>query len=409
MVGTGAVSQHGETPHAIDVDRVCGMNVDPASTDYHVQHEGVVYHFCGERCRARFVEDPSRYLNDSAAAVPSAPHSGVWTCPMHPSVRQNSPGACPICGMALEPVEPTAEQNANPELRDFTRRLWVSAILSVPLLLLSMGGEMLGLHLVPTALSPWIQLLLTTPIVAWAGRPFFERGWASVRSGHYNMFTLIALGVGAAFLYSLVATISPDLFPANGHAHGAMPPVYYEAAGVVVALVLLGQVLELRARAATGRAVRALIDLAPKTARRIDATGEQDVPLAEIAVGDRLRVRPGEAVPVDGKVIEGRSAVDESMLTGEPAPVLKAPASRVTGGTVNGTGSLIMEAEAVGADTMLERIVAMVAEAQRSRAPIQAVADRVAGWFVPCVVMVAVATFLVWSFVGPEPPPPAMR
>lgn len=403
MVGTGAVSQHGETPHAIDVDRVCGMNVDPASTDYHVQHEGVVYHFCGDRCRARFVEDPSRYLNSSAAVVPSAPYSGVWTCPMHPSVRQNGPGACPICGMALEPVQATAEQDANPELRDFMRRLWVSVILSVPLLLVSMDGEMLSLHLVPTALSPWIQLLLTTPIVLWAGRPFFERGWASVRSGHYNMFTLIALGVGTAFLYSLVATIAPGLFPANVHSHGASVPVYFEAAGVVVTLVLLGQVLELRARAATGRAVRALLDLAPKTARRIDATGEQDVPLAEIAVGDRLRVRPGEAVPVDGKVIEGRSSVDESMLTGEPAPVLKVPASRVSGGTVNGTGSLIMEAEAVGADTMLARIVAMVAEAQRSRAPIQAVADRVAGWFVPCVVMVAVATFLVWSFVGPEP------
>ncbi|MDF0488370.1 copper-translocating P-type ATPase [Sphingomonas sp. H39-1-10] len=339
----------------------------------------------------------------SGAAAPLMSTAGTWTCPMHPQVRRDGPGACPICGMALEPAEPSTDQDRNPELLDFTRRLWVSTVLCVPLLLLSMGGEMLGLHLVPAAVSPWFQLALTAPIVLWAGLPFFERGWGSVRSGHYNMFTLIALGVGAAFLYSLGATIAPAAFRGTAHTHGGMPPVYYEAAGVVVALVLAGQVLELRARAATGRAVRALLDLAPKTARRIDASGERDVPLADVAVGDRLRVRPGEAIPADGTVIDGRSSVDEAMLTGEPAPVPKAPGDRLTGGTINDTGSLIMEAQAVGADTMLARIVAMVAEAQRSRAPIQAVADRVASWFVPAVVMIAVVTFLVWSLIGPEP------
>ncbi|OJY51757.1 MAG: copper-translocating P-type ATPase [Sphingomonas sp. 67-41] len=306
--------------------------------------------------------------------------------------------------MALEPAEPGADEGPNPELVDFTRRLWVSGILAVPLLLLSMGGEMVGLHLVPMRWSPWVQLALTAPIVLWAGWPFFERGWASLKSRHYNMFTLIAIGVGAAFLYSLIATVAPGLFPAALRTHGDMVPVYYEAAGVVVALVLLGQVLELRARASTGRAIRALLKLAPKTARRISPDGaESEVPLADIARGDRLRVRPGEAIPVDGVVSDGHSPVDESMLTGEPAPVFKFPGAAVTGGTVNGTGSLVMEAQAIGSDTMLARIVAMVAEAQRSRAPIQAVADRIAGWFVPAVVLVAIATFIIWNLVGPEP------
>ncbi|AOH87289.1 haloacid dehalogenase (plasmid) [Sphingomonas panacis] len=306
--------------------------------------------------------------------------------------------------MALEPAEPSAEEGPNPELVDFTRRFWVSAVLAVPLLLISMGAEMMGLHLVPMRWSPWVQLALTAPIVLWAGRPFFERGWASLKSRHYNMFTLIAIGVGAAFLYSLVATLAPGLFPASFREHGAMVPVYYEAAGVVVALVLLGQVLELRARAAAGRAIRALLNLAPKTARRIGADGEeQEVGLSEVARGDRLRVRPGEAVPVDGTVIDGRSSVDESMLTGEPAPLLKTPGAALTGGTVNGTGSLVMEAQAVGAGTMLARIVSMVAQAQRSRAPIQAVADRISGWFVPLVVLIALATFVIWILLGPEP------
>jgi Cu+-exporting ATPase len=306
--------------------------------------------------------------------------------------------------MALEPEAPTLDDKPNPELVDFTRRLWVSAVLTVPLLAVSMGAEMLGLHLVSPMASPWVQLALTAPIVLWGGLPFFERGWASLKSRHYNMFTLIAIGVGAAFLYSLVATVAPQLFPPSFRQHGMMVPVYYEAAGVVVTLVLLGQVLELRARAATGRAIRALLDLAPKLARRIGADGnESEITLADVVAGDRLRVRPGEAVPVDGIVIEGRSSVDESMLTGEPAPVLKEAGAQVTGGTVNGTGSLVVEARAVGSDTVLARIVKMVAEAQRSRAPIQTVADRISGWFVPLVVLIAIAAFIVWNLVGPEP------
>jgi P-type Cu+ transporter len=393
-----------ETGHV--TDPVCGMTVHPETTAHHAEHDGMTYHFCSATCRMKFIADPARFIGGKAMAAPEATQTpgSVWTCPMHPEIRRAGPGTCPICGMALEPAEPTLEDGANPELVDFTRRFWVSAVLAIPLLLISMGAEMVGLHLVPMGWSPWVQLALTTPIVLWAGWPFFERGWESLKRRHYNMFTLIAIGVGAAFLYSLVATVAPGLFPVTFREHGGMVPVYYEAAGVVVALVLLGQVLELRARAATGRAIRALLNLAPKTARRIGADGEeQDIGMSEVARGDRLRVRPGEAVPVDGKVIEGRSAVDESMLTGEPAPVAKAPGAALTGGTVNGTGSLLMEAQAVGADTMLARIVSMVAEAQRSRAPIQAVADRISGWFVPVVVLIAIATFMVWNFVGPEP------
>ncbi|OYY74123.1 MAG: copper-translocating P-type ATPase, partial [Sphingomonas sp. 28-62-20] len=305
--------------------------------------------------------------------------------------------------MALEPEEPSLDDAPNPELVDFTRRFWVSAALSIPLLILTMGTDLLGLHLVSATISPWLQLALAAPIVLWAGAPFFVRGWNSLKTRHLNMFTLISIGVGAAFLYSLVATLAPGVFPDAFKMHG-MVPVYYEAAGVVVALVLLGQVLELRARASTGKAIRALLNLAPKTARRIAADGtESEVPLAEIVAGDRLRVRPGEAVPVDGIVVDGKSSVDESMLTGEPLPVAKEATSALTGGTVNATGSLVMEAQAVGSDTMLARIVKMVAEAQRSRAPIQAVADRISGWFVPLVIAIAVLTFIVWSLVGPEP------
>ncbi|WP_083225047.1 heavy metal translocating P-type ATPase [Sphingomonas panacis] len=391
---------------AIVKDPVCGMTVDPAATTHHAEQAGTIYHFCSAGCRAKFLADPAKFIGGESRAGPTVSQSSasVWTCPMHPEIRRPGPGTCPICGMALEPAEPSAEEGPNPELVDFTRRFWVSAVLAVPLLLISMGAEMMGLHLVPMRWSPWVQLALTAPIVLWAGRPFFERGWASLKSRHYNMFTLIAIGVGAAFLYSLVATLAPGLFPASFREHGAMVPVYYEAAGVVVALVLLGQVLELRARAAAGRAIRALLNLAPKTARRIGADGEeQEVGLSEVARGDRLRVRPGEAVPVDGTVIDGRSSVDESMLTGEPAPLLKTPGAALTGGTVNGTGSLVMEAQAVGAGTMLARIVSMVAQAQRSRAPIQAVADRISGWFVPLVVLIALATFVIWILLGPEP------
>ena len=397
---------HGTKPETTQVkDPVCGMTVDPAATPHHAEHDGQMFHFCSGRCREKFVADPGRYLDPAPDTGPaSAPAGAVWTCPMHPEIRQSGPGTCPICGMALEPAEPSLDDGPNPELVDFTRRFRVSAALAVPLLLVSMGAEMLGLHLVPMAWSPWVQLALTAPIVLWAGWPFFERGWASLKSRHYNMFTLIAIGVGAAFLYSLVATVAPNIFPASFRAHGGMVPVYYEAAGVVVALVLLGQMLELRARAATGRALRALMNLAPKTARRIGPDGvEVEVPLSEVVRGDRLRIRPGDAIPVDGAVLEGRSSVDEAMLTGEPVPVLKTAGAPVTGGTVNGTGSLVMEAQAVGAETMLARIVSMVAEAQRSRAPIQATADRISGWFVPLVVLIALATFVVWMLVGPEP------
>ena len=386
------------------IDPVCGMTVDPEKTTHHAEHAGHAYHFCSARCRTKFVADPDAYVSAKPRPAPMATPGAMWTCPMHPEIRQEGPGTCPICGMALEPEEPSLDDAPNPELIDFTRRLWVAGALSVPLLIVSMVAEMLGLHVVSPAASPWVQLALTAPIVLWAGAPFFVRGWQSLRTRHLNMFTLIAIGVGAAFLYSLVATLAPGIFPAAFRTHGGMVPVYYEAAGVVVTLVLLGQVLELRARAATGRAIRALMDLAPKTARRLRADGsEEEVGLADVAAGDRLRVRPGEAIPVDGVVIEGRSSVDESMLTGEPAPVLKEVDAAVTGGTVNTTGSLVMEARAVGSDTMLARIVRMVAEAQRSRAPIQAVADRVSGWFVPLVVLISIATFVVWSLVGPEP------
>lgn len=385
-------------------DPVCGMAVDPATAQHHARHDDEEYHFCSAGCRAKFVADPGRYLGDGPRPEPEATPGAIWTCPMHPEIRQEGPGTCPICGMALEPEEPSLDDAPNPELVDFTRRFWVSAVLAVPLLVVSMVAEMLGLQIVSPQASPWVQLALTAPIVLWAGKPFFERGWTSIKTRHLNMFTLIAIGVGAAFLYSLVATFAPGLFPPTFRMHGGMVPVYYEAAGVVVTLVLLGQVLELRARAATGKAIRALLDLAPKTARRIGDDGaEEEVSVGDVIAGDRLRIRPGDAIPVDGVVIEGRSSVDESMLTGEPVPVEKTAEAQLTGGTVNGTGSLVMEARAVGADTMLARIVRMVAEAQRSRAPIQAVADRISGWFVPLVVAIALAAFVVWNFVGPEP------
>jgi Cu+-exporting ATPase len=378
------------------------MTVDPNATPHHADHDGQTYHFCSQGCRSKFVANPSAYLNGKPLE-PAASLGAMWTCPMHPQIRRDGPGTCPICGMALEPEEPSLNDRPNPELVDFTRRTWAAAVLAVPLLAISMVAEMLGMHFVPPTWSPWVQLALTAPIVLWAGWPFFQRGWTSIVTWHLNMFTLVSIGVGAAFVYSVVATVAPGLFPPSFKMHGIVP-VYYEAAGVVVTLVLLGQVLELRARAATGRAIRALMDLAPKTARRVDTKGEEvEVDLAEVMAGDHVRVRPGEAVPVDGVVIDGRSPVDESMITGEPAPVLKEKDAAVTGGTVNGTGTLLIEARAVGSDTVLARIVKMVAEAQRSRAPIQAIADRVSGWFVPLVVAIAIATFLLWNFVGPEP------
>ena len=397
------LADQAESGDASIKDPVCGMAVDPGKTAHHAAHKGNDYHFCSVGCRTKFIADPEKHLSYEARPAPNAAASAIWTCPMHAQIRQPGPGNCPICGMALEPEAPSLDDAPNPELIDFTRRWWVSAVLSVPLLVLTMGADLFGLRLVSPAISPWLQLALAAPIVLWAGAPFFVRGWMSLKTRHLNMFTLISIGVGAAFVYSLVATLAPGLFPPTFKMHG-MVPVYYEAAGVVVALVLLGQVLELRARASTGKAIRALLNLAPKTARRIAADGtETEVPLAEVIAGDRLRIRPGEAVPVDGVVVDGKSSVDESMLTGEPLPVAKLAASALTGGTVNGTGSIVMEARAVGSDTMLARIVKMVAEAQRSRAPIQAVADRISGWFVPLVIAIAIATFIVWSLVGPEP------
>ncbi|MDY7524541.1 heavy metal translocating P-type ATPase [Sphingomonas sp. 10B4] len=384
-------------------DPVCGMDVDPAKTPHHAVHRKRQYYFCSANCRSKFVANPQGYLGNRPALVSPPKPSGVWTCPMHPQIQQDGPGTCPICGMALEPEEPTQNDVPNPELLDFTRRAWIAVALSVPLLAISMVAEMIGIQLVPPAINPWVQLALTAPIVFWAGGPFFHRGWKSIVTWHLNMFTLVSIGVGAAFAYSLVATIAPGLFPSSFHMHGIVP-VYYEAAGVVVTLVLLGQVLELRARAATGSAIRSLMNLAPKVAHRLRDDGtEEEVGLAEVATGNRLRVRPGEAVPVDGVVVDGTSSVDESMISGEPAPVLKDTAALVTGGTINGTGSLVIEARAVGSDTVLARIVKMVAEAQRSRAPIQAIADRVSGWFVPLVVGIAVLTFGVWNLAGPEP------
>ena len=392
---------HGATGQV--TDPVCGMQVDPAATKHHAEHGGQAYHFCSEGCRAKFVASPETYIDQSDRTAPQAAPGAIWVCPMHPQIRRDGPGTCPICGMALEPEEPSLDDRPNPELVDFTRRVWVGAILTVPLLAVSMVAEMLGIELVPAAWNAWVQLALAAPVVLWAGWPFFVRGWASIVTRHFNMFTLVSIGVGAAFAYSVVATVAPQLFPMSFRMHG-MVPVYYEAAAVVVTLVLLGQVLELRARAATGRAIRALLDLAPKTALRVGKDGkDEEISLDAVAEKDRLRVRPGEAIPVDGVVVEGRSRVDESMLTGEPAPVLKEEGASVTGGTVNGTGALLIEARAVGSDTVLARIVKMVAQAQRSRAPIQAVADRVSGWFVPLVVLIAIVTFVVWNVAGPEP------
>ena len=336
--------------------------------------------------------------------VRQAAGATIWTCPMHPQIRRSGPGQCPICGMALEPLEPTLSEGPNPELINMTRRFLISAVLSVPLLLLATGIELFGWNIVPMPTAVWIQLVLATPVVLWGGWPFFERFWASLKTRNLNMFTLIGLGVGVAFTYSVVAATAPQIFPASLRTMDGLVPVYFEAAAVITTLVLLGQVLELRARSATGKAIRALLGLAPKTARRVNPDGsETDVPLEQVEVGQLLRVRPGEKIPVDGEAVEGHSSVDESMITGEPVPVEKTAGDKVTGATVNGTGSILMRATRVGSETMLSQIVRMVAEAQRSRAPIQALADKVSAWFVPGVVLVAVITFVLWSILGPEP------
>ncbi|MGA8153036.1 MAG: heavy metal translocating P-type ATPase [Terriglobales bacterium] len=436
-------------------DPVCGMNVAPETAKRRVDHRGKTYYFCSAQCLEKFTAHPQTYLDPrpasagkgiarkAAAPAKSAPEpQGAYvcpmcpevrksapgpcpscgmslepempvvaarteyTCPMHPQIVRPGPGSCPICGMALEPRTVTAHDEDNPELRSMTRRFWASLALTSPLLVIAMLGMLPGRGTHPTSSTgwlPWLELALASPVVLWGGWPFFQRGWTSVVNRSTNMFTLIAMGTGVAYVYSLTATLFPGIFPASFREMSGTPPVYFEAAAAIVTLVLLGQVLELRARSRTGAAIRALLDLSPKTARIVRDGGEADIPLDQVKPGDRLRVRPGEKIPVDGVVLEGSSAVDESMITGESLPLEKSAGSRVIGATVNATGSFVMRAERVGSETLLARIVQMVAQAQRSRAPIQRLADRVAGWFVPAVVGIAVLTFLVWSLVGPQP------
>ncbi|MEO8588621.1 MAG: heavy metal translocating P-type ATPase [Flavobacteriales bacterium] len=398
-----AHSHSGHAPHLMK-DPVCGMDVDPKTAKYTSEQEGNTYYFCSAGCKTRFDAEPTRYLKKSA---PAPVVTGViYTCPMHPQIRQVGPGTCPICGMALEPETITKDSGPNEELIDMTRRFWIAVALTVPVFLLEMGAHLFpALHtIIAPHVSVWIQFALATPVVLWAGWPFFQRGWASLRSGHLNMFTLIAMGIGVAWAYSVVALFAPGIFPAAFHvAHGVVG-VYFEAAAVITVLVLLGQVLELRARENTSGAIKALLDLSPRTALRINPDGtDEEVDMDHIAVGDRLRVRPGENVPVDGEVLEGRSAIDESMITGESMPVTRTVGDAVIGGTLISSGALVVRAGKVGADTVLARIVQLVASAQRSRAPIQRLADKVAGWFVPVVIGIAVLTFIVWMVVGPEP------
>ena len=386
------------------VDPVCGMAVDRAAAQHRAEHEGHDYVFCSAGCRTKFVADPGKYLGEKLEAK-AAPAGTIYTCPMHPQVRQEGPGSCPICGMALEPETVTAEALPNQELKDFTRRLWVGAVLTLPVAALEMGGHLTGLmDRIPGQTSNWIQFVLATPVVLWAGWPFFVRGWKSLLNRSLNMFTLIALGVGAAWIYSVVAVLAPRLFPAAMLRMDGSAPVYFEAAAVITVLVLVGQVLELRAREQTSGAIRALLDLTPKTARRVrDDGADEDVTLDLVAVGDRLRVRPGEKIPVDGEILEGRVAIDESLVTGESMPVTKEAGAKVIAGSLNKTGSFLMRADKVGADTLLAQIVQMVAQAQRSRAPIQRLADLVSSWFVPAVIGIAVVAAAVWGVIGPDP------
>ncbi|MBT1073991.1 heavy metal translocating P-type ATPase [Geobacter grbiciae] len=401
-------TREGLTPHTHATDPVCGMEVDPEKTKLAHEHAGTTYFFCSGHCLEKFRNDPAAYAKGKPSPAPEHQlHGAVYTCPMHPEVRQDRPGSCPKCGMALEPETPAAEEEEDRELVDMRRRFQVALLLSVPVFASAMGGMIPGVRLdalVAPQTRTWLELALTTPVVLWCAWPFLVRGWRSVATFNLNMFTLISLGVLVAYLYSIAATVAPGIFPASfRHADGSVA-VYFEAAAMIVTLVLLGQVLELKARSQTGAAIRGLLGLAPKTARLVKANGsEEDIPLDQVEPGNLLRVRPGEKMPVDGEVVEGSSSVDESMITGEPIPVEKAQGDLVTGGTVNGSGTLVMRAERVGADTLLSRIVQMVAEAQRSRAPIQKLADRVAAWFVPAVVLIAGITFAVWGILGPEP------
>jgi Cu+-exporting ATPase len=386
-------------------DPVCGMNVDPHTTKHSAHVSDHTYYFCSAGCRTKFIGSPEKYLGPKQAPAISAPKDAIYTCPMHPEVRQVGPGSCPICGMALEPEEITAESAPNPELADMTRRFWIGLGLTLPVFLLEMGSHLTNLHLLPSQhASNWVQLVLATPVVLWAGWPFFERGWASITARSLNMFTLIAMGTGVAWIYSIIATLFPNAFPAAFRGHDGAVPVYFEAAAVITVLVLLGQVLELKARERTSGAVRALLNLAPKRARRVgEHNNDEEISLDAVVAGDRLRVRPGESVPVDGAILEGHSSIDESMVTGESMPVTKTAGSKVIGGTMNQSGSFVMRADKVGRETLLAQIVNMVAQAQRSRAPIQRLADQVSGWFVPLVIAVAALAFISWSLWGPEP------
>jgi Cu+-exporting ATPase len=385
----------------IATDPVCGMTVDPHTTPHRHTHQGHPYYFCSGGCRAKFAADPEKYLGARAPAP--VIEGATYTCPMHPEIRQQGPGACPICGMALEPEIATADSGPNPELADMTRRFWIGLAFALPVMVVEMSGHF-GAHWFAPSTSNLIQFVLATPVTLWAGWPFFVRGWQSLVTRNLNMFTLIALGTGVAYAYSLVATFAPQIFPHEFRGHGGSVAVYFEAASMITVLVLLGQVLELRAREATSGAIKALLNLAPATARRVKDDGSDEaISLEQVQVGDRLRVRPGDKVPVDGTLVEGRSSVDESMVTGESMPVTKSDGAHVIGGTLNTSGSFVMRADKIGRDTLLSQIVQMVASAQRSRAPIQRLADQVAGWFVPAVILVALAAFAAWAVFGPEP------
>jgi len=387
------------------IDPVCGMSVDPATATHVATHDGAHHYFCSAGCLAKFEADPARYMSDAPRPTEPVQEGAIWTCPMHPEVQQAGPGSCPICGMALEPMTPTLSDGQSPEYADMKRRFVIGLILALPVVALEMSGHLTGLrHYLDGNIGNLVQMVLATPVVIWAGWPFFERGMASVKSRHLNMFTLIAMGTGVAWIYSMAATLAPGIFPAAFRAMDGSVAVYFEAAAVITVLVLLGQLLELRARETTSGAIRALLDLSPKLARRVRPDGsDEEITLDQVLVGDTLRVRPGEKVPVDGVVVEGRGTVDESMVTGESMPVTKEATSKLIGGTINQTGGLVMRAEKIGRDTMLSRIVQMVAEAQRSRAPIQRLADTVSGWFVPAVIAVAAIAFVFWSLIGPSP------
>jgi P-type Cu+ transporter len=405
---SGAHLDHDEAESTADIaiDPVCKMKVDPSKTSHRRDYQGQPIYFCSDGCRKKFAADPAKYL-DGASPAQTAPvaEGAIYTCPMHPQIRQVGPGACPICGMALEPELVTADASPNPELADMTRRFWIGLALTIPVVVLEMGGHLAGLQtIVPRQTLNWVELLMATPVVLWAGWPFFVRGWQSLLNRSLNMFTLIAMGTGVAWIYSVVATLAPGIFQAAFRGPDGSVAVYFEAAASITVLVLLGQVLELRARERTGGAIRALLNLAPKTALRVrDGEADETVGLGKVQVGDRLRVRPGEKVPVDGVVLEGRSNVDESMVTGESMPVSKSGGDTVIGGSVNSQGSFVMRATQIGSDTMLAQIVAMVANAQRSRAPIQRLADVVSSWFVPAVIAAALIAFAAWAIFGPEP------